>query len=114
MSISILSTVAKEGSTYIITCAFTDEDGDPMTPVSMTWTLTDSAGTVINSRQDVAITPLSTSVNVVLYGDDLALSGSAQAVRVFTLEGTYNSTLGLGLPFKDAIKFNLDDLPGVL
>ena len=41
----------------------------------MTWCLTDKNGTIINGREDVAITSAS-SMTIVLSGDDLAISGS--------------------------------------
>ena len=33
--------------------------------------------------------------------------------RVLTIEGTYNSSLGTGLPFKDQLRFNVKDLIAV-
>ncbi len=65
-----LTTNAVEKSTYIVTAAFTDEDGDAVTPnAGLVWTLTDMNGVVINSREDVSISP-DTSVDIVLSGND--------------------------------------------
>jgi hypothetical protein len=115
MAISTLTTVAREQSTYVVTCAFTDETGEPATPTELTWTLTDLAGAVINSRRDVAVAAedLADTVDIVLSGDDLAVSDAVQAQRLLTIEGTYTSSAGEDLPLKDAIRFNIDPLVGI-
>ena len=108
-----LSTSAVEESTYIITFAFTDSEGNAVTPNSgLKWTLTDADGNVVNGRNGVSITP-GPSVNVVLQGDDLALEAGTSAVRVVTIEGTYDSSLGTNLPLKDQAKFTIEDLVAV-
>ena len=107
---------AVEKSTYIVTLTFKDEDNDPVTPASGTWTLTDEDGDVINSREDVAISGLSTSNDVVLSGDDLAVSPGFAGVsekRIFTFEGTYDSDLGAGLPLKDQLVFPVYNLGAI-
>jgi len=58
-----------------ITNAFTDSNDDPVTPSAASWRLVDASGNVINSRSNVPITSLSTSVDVVLQGDDLPWNG---------------------------------------
>lgn len=107
-----LTTHAVEESTFIITASFTDEDGNAVTPSTLKWTLTDDAGNVINSREDVSIAPAS-SVDIVLSGDDLALSGYGPAFRILTIEGTYSSDAGSDLPLKDSVKFVVDNLVAV-
>ena len=104
-----LTTDAIEEGTYVITAAFTDEDGDAVTPnAGLVWSLTDGQGNVINSRENVAITP-ATSVTIVLTGDDLAI-GTNKTHRVLLVEGTYDSTLGSNLPLKDQATFDICDL----
>jgi len=105
-----LSVSAIEESTYIVAAAFTDEDGAPVSPVTVSWTLTDIDGAVINSRQDVSETP-DTTVNIVLTDDDLVVSGSS--TRVVTVSATYNSDYGTGLTLKAAATFNLENLVSV-
>jgi len=105
-----LTVAAVEESTYIITAAFTDEAGDAVVPATVTWSLTDIDGTAINSRTDVSETPAST-VNIVLTGDDLVVSGSR--TRVVTVSATYDSTYGTGLSLKAAATFNLENLVSV-
>lgn len=108
---SVLPTHAVEKSTYVVTVTFTDENGAACDPVSMTWTLTDSAGTVVNSREDVVVAAPASVVKVVLSGNDL--DPTSDAMRYLTVEGTYNSDLGSGLPFKDQAQFVIDNLLAV-
>ncbi len=110
-----LTTQAVEQSSFIITADFTDEDGSPMTPVSLAWTLTNAAGAVINGREDVEVSSLSSQVNIALSGDDLALSeGEKIGARILTLEGTYSSTITGGtLPIKDSVHFRIKGLVAV-
>ena len=105
---------AVERSTYAVTVAFTDDAGDAVTPSSATWTLTDKQGTVVNSRDAVTISGLSTSVTLVLSGADLAVgSPYFGAERVLTIEAVYTSDLGAGLPLKSETTFTISDLLNV-
>lgn len=108
--ISTLTTRAKENSTYVITVTFTDEDGDAVVPTSITWSLTDKSGNVINDREDVAVAVPASSVDVVLSGADLAVGTATAVQRYFLVEATYNSDLGTGLPLNDECIFLLDGL----
>lgn len=105
-----LTVHATEQSTYVINITFYDEDGELVVPSAAAWTLTDPAGNVVNSRTDVNISGLASSVDIVLKGDDLALEGYVGPKRHFTVEGTYNSTLGSGLPLKAVAIFEIDPL----
>lgn len=102
--ITLSKTAADEG-TYVITCTFTDADGSAVTPNTLTWDLTDSARATINSRTAVSVSP-STSVDIVLSGDDLDYSDGVE--RIFSIEGDYDSsTYGSSLPIKEQAKFNI-------
>jgi len=101
---------AIERSTYVITVAFTNESGVAVTPSAATWTLTDRAGAVINSRSAVVIGSLAASVNILLQGDDLALPDVRYRYRLVTVEYTYSSLLGSNLPGKEEIGFYIDPL----
>lgn len=107
----MLTLHAKEKSTYVITVSFADEKGNAVEPDSVVWTLTDTAGTVINSLVDVAETPAE-EIDVLLSDDDLQiLSGEAnQGVREFTVEAIYDSDLELNLPLKESVRFIVDNL----
>ena len=111
MPITITDT-ANEKSTFALELAITDENGDPLTPNTLTWTLTDLAGNVINERAGIEIATPASTVTVVLSGDDLALPERAAPLRVVTLEGTYDSDL----PLKEEVQFpirNLVKVPSV-
>ena len=71
--------IAIEQSTYVITASFTDETGAAVVPNSVTWTLVNGDGQVVNSRSAVSVTPAS-SVTIVLSGDDLDLGTDLDAV----------------------------------
>ena len=112
-----LTVDAQEKSTYVVNCAFKDEDGQDVIPTSAVWTLTDEDGTIINSREDVVIASLAASVNIVLTGDDLEIdtgfAGTAQE-RTITVEAVYDSDLGTGLTLKAAARFNIENLIAVV
>ena len=115
MPITITDT-ANEKSTFALELAITDENGDPLTPNTLTWTLTNLAGNVINERAGIEIATPASTVTVVLSGDDLALPERAAPLRVVTLEGTYDSDLGNDLPLKEEVQFpirNLVKVPSV-
>ncbi len=109
-----LAAEAVEQSTYVIPVAFFDENGDAVVPTAATWTLTTEYGVVINSRSDVAISPLAATVNIVLTGADLAMLGELDnRTRLLLVEATYNSSLGAGLNLRDEIEFSVRPLVGV-
>ena len=107
---------ASEESTYIIRSRFYDENSVAVEPNALAWTLTDSAGTVINSREDVSVTP-GTVVDIGLSGDDLAiLSGETDMVfvwRYMVINGDYDSAFGAGMPIRSQCKFSVTNLRGV-
>jgi hypothetical protein len=105
-----LDTPANEESTYPVVVTFRDEAGALMVPSSATWTLTTRAGAVINERETVAIDTLASSVTIVLSGEDLSMPAGAGDLRSLTIEATYTSSLGTGLPFKEEIRFSVEEL----
>ena len=110
-----LDITANEQGTIVVRAAFTDEDGATVVPASnVLWTLTDTAGTVINSRLD-EIESAAATVDIVLTGDDLALqTGESGTVeRRILVETTYNSSLGSGLSLKKSGAFQIEDLTAV-
>lgn len=106
----INTTIPEEG-TIGFTCAFTDEAGTSTVPDSITWTLTDDSGNVINSRSGVSKTP-GASVDIVLSGDDLAI-GSNGSRRRLLIEWAYTSDLGTSLPDKHEVTFKITDFLAV-
>lgn len=103
-----------EGGTYILQLTFADELGAAAVPVSATFTLTDDKGAIVNSRDDVAISPLAASTYIVLSGNDLLLSGTQQATRTVTIKASYNSaTYGSNLPLRATHDFIIVPVPDV-
>lgn len=120
MTTTISSTILSEQGTGVIQIVFTDEDDTLVIPNAgtITWTLTNNppsgtAATIINSREQVAITTAST-INVVLEGDDLAfLAGETNdyfAERVLTVEFQYDSNVQAGLDDKKQHVFKIENM----
>jgi hypothetical protein len=104
----------------MVTAAFYDEDGGAVTPTAIHWTLKNLDGTVVNNRSGVAVAVPDTSIIIVLYGDDLAMTGvgartekvegetvTVSEVRFLVVTATYNSTLGTGLPLVGVLEFRV-------
>lgn len=108
-----LDDVANEGSTAQVTVALKDQGGVAFTPVTLTWSLYDGGGNIVNSRSGVVLTPAST-VTVVLSGDDLAMVNEnlEKEVRTIKFEGTYDSGAYTGLPFVLPYRFFLVNVEG--
>lgn len=104
---------AVEESTYIIPiAAFFDEDDNAITPATIAWTLMNGKDEIVNSREDVSATA-ATSIDIVLTGDDLAMPDEGAPWRFVTLEYTYNSSAGTGIPGKQLIGFEILPLAAV-
>ena len=89
------------GGTLKITCAWYDDDGSAVTPDTMTYTLREAdTRAIVNSRDGVSISSLSTSNDIVLSGDDLT-----EGNKKLFLDGTYTSGAGAGLPFRAVVAF---------
>lgn len=101
---------AQEEGTYIIDFAWFDEDDNAVTPATMQWALSDEDGNIVNSKEDVAITGLSTTNYVILSGNDLAIPDTEQSdvKRFVRYYGTYISTLGT-LPLTGEVWFTLEN-----
>lgn len=111
-----LTLEATEEGSYIVKCVTKDESGNAVAPVTMSWSLTDEAGTVINSRTAVAVVTPSSTEYIPLTGDDLACQvvGSDEEVRVVTVWGTYYSTLcATTLNFTADCQFDLRNMIGI-
>lgn len=108
-----ISTHATERSTIGIPFTFKDDANATVTPTAATWSLLTRGGAVVNSRQDVAISPLAGTVTIVLTGADLALPDPADDIRLITVEWTYNSSLGTNLAGVDELVLTIDPVTGV-
>ena len=109
-----LTLKAIELSTYVVTVLFFDENGQAVIPTSMTWTLADRLGNVVNNRQDVSIFNLSAAVDVVLSGNDLkVLPTTIGETRTLTVKAIYDSGFGTSLPLNDEVEFAVKNLSKV-
>ena len=107
-----LDTKAVRGSSYIINIVPKDEDGTAITPDSISYTLTDSVGTVINSLSDVSLTPAD-DIDLLLSGDDLEFEtgeeGAYEVVRIITVTYQYDSAIQSNVPGIDSATFYVVD-----
>lgn len=103
---------AIEEGTYIITAAFTDEQSVAMIPTTITWSLMDLDGNIVNSRNKVSATA-ATSYDIVLSGNDLSIPVGDSGNRRLLVEATYTSSAGTGLPLKKEYAFQIEKLVGV-
>lgn len=109
-----LDQIVNEQSSTVYSAAFTDENGDPVTPDSVLWTLTTTAGTVVNSRCNVSISP-SATVNIVLSGDDLAMLTETEEIenRQLLVEAEYTSATFGSLPLTSVTRFGVRRVSGL-
>lgn len=111
----VLSEIAVEGSTYVVTCTFADEDDNAIVPVTaVSWRLLDNLGNQISTGSETA----AATVNIVLTGSDIvvaATSDESDAVLLtLVISTTYNSSHGNGLTLVEAVNIpvvNLKDTP---
>jgi len=107
-----LNIMANEESALVITCVFRDEDGELVVPDTITWALTTSNGTIINEREDVEVVTPASSIDILLSGNDLAVVEMGNGIsyeRRITIQATYTSDLGAGIPLKAEAKFLLSN-----
>lgn len=100
---------AVEGSTFAVTVSFKDEEGNAVTPNAIAWSLYNTAGVIVNSRQAVAVAVLSSTITIVLSGNDLALASEAveSETRRLIVSATYDSALGWSLPMAESFEFKV-------
>ena len=107
---TLITTEALPNNTIGLTLTFTDDNGDAVTPnAGNVWSLTDTQGNIIKSREDVNIVEAST-VTIALTGDDLAATGVYDdGIRFVVVEGDYDSDLGSGLSLNATHQFVIGD-----
>ena len=118
-----LTLKANEEGLYVINFQPFDEDDNAVTPSAVLWSLTDLDGDFINEREDVDYESdsglgsggaLSTSMDIALNGDDLAVTESQCTTgRRLLVKYTYTSSLGSGLPGKDSCEFDIRNLVAI-
>ena len=103
-----LTQTPNEASAILVTVTFKDFDDADFTPTTCKWSLTDSGGSVVNSRDRVDATVTGASHDFLLSGDDL-LYADDFGRRVFLVEGTYTSAYGVGIPYREEASFTCQD-----
>jgi hypothetical protein len=104
---------ATERGTYIIPVTFYDESGQLMVPTTITWSLRDKNGNIVNGRSAQSIITSVSSVIIVLKGDDLVagqVEKNSECTRTITIEGTYDSVYGQDFPFVEEASFTIRPL----
>jgi hypothetical protein len=110
-----ISVKPSERGTAIVEMLFTDEKSNVVTPTSLKWQFMRTSGVVINNRSfaNCPFTATGGEAEVVLSGDDLAIFGSSDSgIRLFSVQGVYDSTAGTGLPLTDELIFAIQPLLG--
>ena len=114
MARTLLATLAAEESTYVVAVSFRDANDAEVVPDSITWSLRDPDGTIINSRVAVAVAAPAADINIVLTGDDLAKRRTQRyEPRLVHVDAVYTSDLGAGLPYHGEFLFYIEDLVAV-
>lgn len=103
----LLDEIAIKDGLMIIPINFKDEDGVDTTPTQCTWSLKDVNGVIINSLEDIEVTSLGASIDIVLKEDDLSLlpDENSPSRRILSIDALYDGNLGNGLPIKEEITF---------
>jgi hypothetical protein len=102
---------ARDRSVYFVDIELFDEDKGPLTPTSISWSLTDGSGSVVNSRENVAVIP-SYAFTIALFGDDLvAGTNSNSRRRYLTIEAVYESVAAGGpVPLNKEFYFDVKNI----
>lgn len=80
------------GASWVLRCSFYDENNVAVVPTTITWTLTDSEGEIINGREDEAVAALATVYIHLGPLDNTAYEGD-DVKRVLRVEAKYGSVL---------------------
>ena len=106
---TVLTTTIGSRTAYRVTAVFKDSTATLVVPDSITWSLTNYDGTVINSRSAVAVAVPASSINIVVSGDDTDFVDGQG--RVLTVKAIYDSaTDGNNLPLNEECKFEIEGL----
>lgn len=96
-----------EGGTLILPLVFFDETDTEGVPDTLTWTLKNFSGEVVDELEDQTLVP-SEEITLVLTGAQLSV-GSYGTDRELQIKGTYESTLG-SLHLDQAVRFYIRPL----
>ncbi len=105
---------AIERSSYFPIASFFDEDLATEDVKTLTWTLTDIFGNIINGRDAVVVAEPSSVETIVLSDGDLAVFGDDDRLkRLITFEATYDSVLGSDAALKGVGEFTIIPLVAI-
>lgn len=99
---------ADAGSTYVIPLRLLDEEDSLSPPLTLSWSLFNEAGKIVNGRTNQEFAQLASTMNLVLEGDDLP---DDQGELMVLFDGTYNSTLGSNRKIRGGVRFDVVPLP---
>lgn len=87
-----------EGNTAVFHLLCWDQNSLAVAPNSLYWTLHDGAGLVINSRENIGINSLQSSMDLAIDSSDTTMQAdkawSTKERRYITFTGNYNSDIG--------------------
>lgn len=106
-----LSDKVPDGSACVATATFTDEAGDAVIPDSITWSLYDQDGTIVNSKEDVAVVTPAASVDVLIEGENNLYSGGHKRTIVF--KAVVDLAAGNNQDSNESATYQILDIPGV-
>lgn len=99
-----------EGAAKVVRVLFIDSAGAAFAPDSLSWSLYDSRGLAVNSKEDVPLTPGS-AVDVVVPGTDNSAGTDGEARRL-VVRAKYTSTAGAGLDIVLEVKYPVAEVAG--
>jgi len=100
--------VINENGVALMTLTFQDTSGTIFVPVTSYWQLMKPNGAIVNNRT-FDLNSFS-GTTVVLSGNDLKMDDTGDVKRIFAVQGTFNSSIGSGLPFTAEFAFNVRNL----
>jgi hypothetical protein len=104
MALNFQSFQVNEKSACLFTPTYLDENGLPVPPTSVTWTLSDQNGNAINGRSNVALTP---PAPIVLLAADTALQGPTdQGLRILHQGALHLRDDGLEHPDQPGVRLH--------
>ena len=95
-----------EGTTMFPIVNFDDEDDSAVIPDSILWTLSDGAGNIMNSREDISIAVPAASIEIKLTGNDLLIV-SIDKKRLLLAKAIYTSSRGAGQTLNRELEFEI-------
>jgi hypothetical protein len=108
--------LATEGGSVFVTAEFTDRNESDVVPNSITWSLTDEDGDIINSREDIAIVTPAASVTIEISGDDLPWEGNypSELYYLYVLfKAVYDEADATDVPQNQEKRIAVSNLRGV-